>query len=300
MSRESADILRKGYYYTEKDIVEQIRLNVLRGDMNKEMKTIECQIMDIADDIAYSTYDLEDAFKAGFLSPLGILSSEPRFIEKVAEKVNEKMGDRSVDGREVRIVLGKTYQVIFDEDALKETIHSARENGITDEVALTNLAVRFGSAHAFDLSKRTCANGYFRTNHTSSLVGNFMAGVRVEKVNSEFPALTEVKLESEIQKQVEILKRYTYCAVIESPRLKIAEFRGYDIVREIFDTLIDDKRKGYNLLPEDYQQLYDGFQEEALKKRVICDFIAGMTDQYAVEFYARLKSENPQTIFKPF
>jgi len=29
--------------------------------------------MDFADDIAYSTYDLEDAFKAEFLCPLGML-----------------------------------------------------------------------------------------------------------------------------------------------------------------------------------------------------------------------------------
>ena len=34
-----------------------------------EFKTIECAIMDLADDIAYSTYDLEDAFKAGFVTP---------------------------------------------------------------------------------------------------------------------------------------------------------------------------------------------------------------------------------------
>jgi dGTPase len=33
---------------------------------------------------------------------------------------------------------------------------------------------------------------------------------------------------------------------------------------------------------------------------VICDFIAGMTDAYAIDFYARLKSENARTIFKPF
>lgn len=38
---------------------------------------------------------------------------------------------------------------------------------------------------------------------------------------------------------------------------------------------------------------------ELWHKRVICDFIAGMTDRYAMEFYGRLFSENPQTIFKP-
>ena len=32
--------------------------------------------------------------------------------------------------------------------------------------------------------------------------------------------------------------------------------------------------------------------------RVLSDFIAGMTDRYAVEFYGRLHSDLPQTIFK--
>ena len=35
------------------------------------------------------------------------------------------------------------------------------------------------------------------------------------------------------------------------------------------------------------------------KARVLCNFIAGMTDRYGVEFYGRSRSENPQTIFKP-
>jgi putative thiamine transport system substrate-binding protein len=34
-------------------------------------------------------------------------------------------------------------------------------------------------------------------------------------------------------------------------------------------------------------------------KRLICDFVAGMTDQYAVEFYSRMK-ESGASIFKPF
>ncbi|MGA9726232.1 MAG: hypothetical protein WBE80_09245 [Methylocella sp.] len=38
---------------------------------------------------------------------------------------------------------------------------------------------------------------------------------------------------------------------------------------------------------------------DAAKKRVVCDFIAGMTDRYAVEFYSRIFSDSPQSIFKP-
>ncbi len=293
LQREQGDALKKGYYHTERDIVEKIKRNVLRGNKSKRLKTIECQIMDIADDISYSTYDLEDAFKGGFLSPLGILSSKHELINKVAERA-------SVSENEVRLILGKTYGQIFDEKGIRELVRLASENGITDQFGVTRFVANSAGIEAFDLSQRICTNGYFRTNHTSTLVNEIMGGVEVGEVDDQFPALTEVKLKPEIRKEVEVRKRYTYCAVIESARLKITEFRGYDIVKEIFETLIDETRKGYNLLPDDYRELYEGFKNEGLKRRVICDFIAGMTDQYAVEFYARLKSENPKTIFKPF
>jgi dGTP triphosphohydrolase len=48
------------------------------------------QIMDLADDIAYSTYDFEDALKAGFASPLDIiqqLNSNAEIREAVAAKL---------------------------------------------------------------------------------------------------------------------------------------------------------------------------------------------------------------------
>ncbi|MBQ7706751.1 MAG: hypothetical protein IJT72_03105, partial [Lachnospiraceae bacterium] len=52
-------------------------------------------------------------------------------------------------------------------------------------------------------------------------------------------------------------------------------------------------------LPEDYRKLYMLKTDDSWHSRVVCDFIAGMTDRYALEFYGRLFSENPQTIFKP-
>jgi dGTPase len=87
--RDPEDGLRKGYYACDKQVVDNIKHHVI-GRLLKEgdFKTIECQIMDIADDIAYSTYDLEDSFKAEFLSPLEILNSENSILARVAEKVS--------------------------------------------------------------------------------------------------------------------------------------------------------------------------------------------------------------------
>lgn len=79
----------------------------------------------------------------------------------------------------------------------------------------------------------------------------------------------------------------------------MVQYRGLEIVKAIFDALANENGRGYLLLPDDFREVYQKVREPHHKKRVICDFIAGMTDRYAVEFYGRLKSENAQTIFKP-
>jgi dGTP triphosphohydrolase len=56
--------------------------------------------MDLADDIAYSTYDLEDCLKAGFLTPADILSSRNELLLRVATKVSKKT-NTSVSARDV-------------------------------------------------------------------------------------------------------------------------------------------------------------------------------------------------------
>jgi dGTPase len=76
----------------------------------------------------------------------------------------------------------------------------------------------------------------------------------------------------------------------------VPEYRGKEIVEVIFLALTQDK--GFELLPVDYRNLYEKVSDNE-RKRIICDFVSGMTDRYAIEFYGRLKSENPKTIFKP-
>jgi dGTPase len=81
--------------------------------------------------------------------------------------------------------------------------------------------------------------------------------------------------------------------------VKVSEFRGKEIVREIFRA-IHETSNGYKLMPDDFKKMYEELPEcHSYRRRVVVDFIAGMTDRYAIEFYGRLRSENPQTIFKP-
>ena len=112
-------------------------------------------------------------------------------------------------------------------------------------------------------------------------------------------ALFDTQEEEELFKTiVEVLKIFNYEATISSPKLRVAEFRGKEIVTTIFETL-STNGKGIQLMPYDFQELYNSVRNDN-KQRVICDYIAGMTDRYCIEFYGRLKSMSPETIFKPF
>jgi dGTPase len=63
--------------------------------------------MDLADDIAYSTYDIEDAFAAGFLNPISILSVpdslKAKIVPMISEKIEDEYSDLSVEERNFSI-----------------------------------------------------------------------------------------------------------------------------------------------------------------------------------------------------
>lgn len=61
-TRDATASLSKGYYHSDAKIVGAVKKAVAPSlPEGKKFKTIECSIMDLADDIAYSTYDLVSA-----------------------------------------------------------------------------------------------------------------------------------------------------------------------------------------------------------------------------------------------
>lgn len=295
MNKEDKPTPVKGYYKCDQALVDKIKSAVLNGYKiaSGEFKTIECTIMDIADDIAYSTYDLEDGFKAGFISPLDLLYPSHELESKVVKKVNSNLKkeglNHTIDSHRMNDLIRENF-LKFEEP--KETSGASKDEKGEHFLDFANTIVDL----QYRVSKLIAEDGSIRTGFTSSIVGRFIRGVELE-YNEDCPALSKAKLNDDIRILVEILKTFTYMSQITSPRLKIAEYRGKEIVTAIFESL--DQGVGYLLMPDDIQQVYSK-ATGSYKKRIICDYVASMTDKYAIEFYGRLKSENPETIFKPF
>jgi dGTPase len=277
----------KGYYDIERDLVREIKAKVAPGYQGT-FKTLECSIMDLADDIAYSTYDLEDAFKAGFLSPIGMAAATADEKTAIANEINAKLIE------EYGGLGAQSPTTVAEIDAVLQSVFYELYDDAPQEVG----DVYADSAKIYRQSCVLGENGYFRTDFTSKLVNLFMNGIEFSYVK-EFPCLSTVKFNINTFKMVEILKKYAYRSLIMSPRLKIAESRGRDIIKSIFKSLMDTE-DGRRLLPDDWRIIYFGRDGTPWRRRTVCDFIASMTDRYCVEFYSRLVGIDAPSIHKPY
>jgi dGTPase len=295
----SSSGVQKGYYLEQKDLVKKIKSSVLgRDDYDGEFKTIECSIMDISDDIAYSTYDVEDCFKAGILDPLSMFSLDNFIYDRVVKTINKRIekyyGDihgyknHFVSHQKIQDVLFDLFSELFLIDADEMAFIRKRNVSIESKKQQSALVVH-------RLSRKMGSDGYGRTSLTSQLVQRFMDGVEILP-HPSFPQLHRARLNIDTFIKVEVLKNITFEYVIMSPSMQTIEFRGKQIIAAIF-TALDGDEKSKLLLPEDFRELYEHSKGPA-RKRIICDFIAGMTDRYAWEFYNRIHGSNSGSIFR--
>jgi dGTPase len=274
----------KGYYHSEADLVKRIKAAVAPGHKDT-FKTLECSIMDLADDIAYSTYDLEDAFKAKFLSPLGMAATTEAEKKFIVAEINEKIVEEypGLDPSQ-HLNLGEVDQVL-KESIFFDVFDGPREDPYT---------------YASDIHRQSTVlqeDGYYRTDFTSKLVNLFMSGI--EFVPHKTPCLSSVRFNVATFKMVEILKKYAFRSLILSSRLKITENRAGEIIETIFDTLLNSE-DGRRLLPDDWRRIYFGGPGQPWRHRAVCDFIASMTDRYCIQFYSRLVGIDAPSIHVPF
>lgn len=81
------------------------------------------------------------------------------------------------------------------------------------------------------------------------------------------------------------LKQFIWRHVIRHPALQQNEFRGQRIVRLLFDAFANEPLR---LLPNNTQSRWRQLAEVGQQQRAVCDYIAGMTDDYAKAMLQRL------------
>lgn len=86
-----------------------------------------------------------------------------------------------------------------------------------------------------------------------------------------------------------------YQYVIDSQEARTFEYGGQTVVLRLFDAISSNPG---SLLDNKNRQLFKQAENETAANRVVCDYLANMTDEYAYRMHERLFGFNTRTIFE--
>jgi len=231
-----------------------------------QVTSIACQILDWADDCAYSVHDVEDALQAQFLRPGDLLDAQ--FARRVSGHYEETRESEAVP----RLTL----------DEIKERLRALerriRVPDTGDERAHRKLALR---------------------NILNGLVISVSLEFHPAGRRPDYAWRLRVPAESRILSV--LCKSIVWEAVITDPRVSAMTTKGMEILRDLFHLLLTEliEKKSCALFPRYYRPIV----EECLDKgemeaaRGVCNFLALLTDMDALRLHALLRGTKSSSIF---
>lgn len=139
---------------------------------------------------------------------------------------------------------------------------------------------------------------YQRKQAIGELVNYFITAteITISNPNFENPILKHnIRLQPEAAALLNYLMHCIYVNVIDSQEARTFEYGGQTVVLRLFEAISSNPR---SLLDTKNRALFVEAQDELSAYRVISDYIANMTDEYAHRMHERLYGFNTRTIFE--
>lgn len=193
-----------------------------------EQPTLEAQIIDLADEIAYNNHDIDDGLKAGYIN--------------LDDLNGVELWQRTW------VNVGRRFPGISEKRHILQTVSRLIGELIQDLVTTTAAQLQSHSIVYLDDVRR----------HTGKLV-----------------AFSE-----EMKERNKELKAFLFRNLYRHHKVERMRVKAERFLTLLFENYINNPL----LLPEKYQRRYELHGRE----RVICDYIASMTDRYAQDEYKRL------------
>jgi dGTPase len=203
--------------------------------------TLEAQVVNVADPLAYCAHDLEDALNAGYLSMEEVSRMDNRLVIKVMERCRKKYSG-------------------FDQS--KPIVRSR---------LLVRTLIEESNIMVIEQTNKNLKECSIRTRED------------VHQAESPIVAARQADWED-----FSHLKRYLFENVYRRPQVCIMNEKGRLILSRLFHHL----EKRPDMLPKGFRVFFEQASLQRDKRRVIADYISGMTDRYAMDLY--------QMMFEPY
>ncbi|MBA2689242.1 MAG: deoxyguanosinetriphosphate triphosphohydrolase [Burkholderiales bacterium] len=193
-----------------------------------EQPSLEAQLANLADEVAYNNHDVDDGLPSGFIS-IEQLREVSLFARHLAE-------------------VEKRYPDLKDRRLIHETVR------------------RMINALALDIARQSAEN---------------IARAKVSSIDEARQAGPLVGFSEEVRQENQELKRFLRHHLYQHYRVLRMTSKAERIIDSLFTAFCAEPR----LLPEQHHE-----RTKTDKYRAVADYVAGMTDRYAIREYRRLFS----------
>ncbi|MEH0824430.1 MULTISPECIES: deoxyguanosinetriphosphate triphosphohydrolase [Micromonospora] len=242
-----------GVYADDRPVFDWLREGAPPG----ARRCLEAQVMDWADDVAYSVHDVEDGIHGGYVDLRPLLADADERRALCADVAAAYSGEAPEDLGEVLADL------------------------LADPV-LAPLAAYDGSHRALAALKAT----------TSVLTGRFVAGVVAATEQRHGPGphrryAADLEVPRRIRAQCALLKGIALRYVMRRPGAEGRYARQRDVLTGLVAVLLD---RAPDALDPVFAPLWRDAADDAARLRVVIDQVASLTDPAALAWHARLVS----------
>ena len=204
--------------------------------LNKEQSSLEAQVTNLCDEIAYNNHDIQDGIRAKKIF-LGQLEEVPIFKNQM------------------KITL-KHYPKLSKSKIVNETVRRIINLLITDLISNSEKNIL---EHNIETPQDV-------KNFDKQIIG-FSEKIKMENIT---------------------LKRFLHKNLYQHPDVKIMTDRAVKVISDLFEAYLND----INLLPKEYLKYNLEKINNKSKERVVSDYIAGMTDRFALKEHKKLYGGN--------
>jgi dGTPase len=223
----------------------------VRDGRTDEHRPLETQVMDFADDVAYSVHDLEDGVVAGLIDLAALPATDLR--DQVVARARESY----LDAGELEDVYAELVEALR---AAHPYAGSLADQGALKDVT-SGLIGRFC----------TSAERATRARYGEQPLSRYDADLVV-------PARTEV--------EIAVLKGLAAVLVMDLPDALARQEREREVVRELVDALGERPEA----MEPAYRLLHAQAPDDAARLRVVVDQVAALTDAAALGLHVRLRT----------
>lgn len=215
-----------------------------------KIRTLDVQIVDIADEIAYAAHDLEDGLRIKAFT-----------VDEILHEYKEKYGNSDCYIK------------------LEENVREAQKK----------------AGYGTNKIDSTQYSKMFRQELASRLINLALNDIDLIPVTDEMVQKTATTQQEELGflcfgELIHGLKNIVFKCINHNDEVYHYEQQGKKVIDFLIDLYQDEKYLPPEYRAKDLMMQYEDLQKmetDTLQKRLICDFIAGMMDSYAISVYER-------------